>query len=310
MDDPVDNVAIHCLPENATDAGRLAACLGLPLHRLEIHAFPDGELRVSAWPAAAVAILYASLDQPNDKLLALLFAAEALRRNGCERLVLVAPYLCYMRQDIAFHAGEAISQKVVGRLISNCFDRIVTVDAHLHRTARLGDVCPGIEADNLSAMGSIAGHLSETPLDPRTILVGPDAESQQWVAELSKLLGVSYAVASKLRRGDHSVRITLDNPEIFVGRSAVIVDDVVSSGGTMTSCAEALLAAGACSVDAIVVHALFPSGLMSDFTKSGIRSVRSTTSVPHFTNAIPLDNLLSDALRSELVAARSREKSV
>jgi ribose-phosphate pyrophosphokinase len=283
--------------------------LGVPLHRLEIHAFPDGELRVSAWPPSAISIVYASLDQPNDKLLALLFAAESLRRNGCQRLVLVAPYLCYMRQDIAFQPGEAISQKVVGRLIANCFDRVVTVDAHLHRTARLSDVCPGIETDNLSAMGAIARHLGAASLDRRTILVGPDAESRQWVTELSKLLGISYVVAKKLRRGDRSVKITLDNPETLVGRPTLIIDDVVSSGGTMQSCAQALLASGASSVDAIVVHALFPSELIVDFTRSGIRSVRSTMSVPHCTNAVPLDHLLSDALRSELIAADGRKKS-
>jgi ribose-phosphate pyrophosphokinase len=305
----VDSIAIHCLPGNVNDASRLTACLGLPLHKLDVHAFPDGELRVGAWPASTVSIVYASLNQPSDKLLALQFAAESLRRNGCQRLVLVAPYLCYMRQDIAFHRGESISQKVVGRLISDCCDRVITVDAHLHRTARLGDVCPGIQCDNLSAMGTIAGCLGSASLDPTTILVGPDAESRQWVSELSKLLGVSYVVAGKLRRGDRSVTIAFDNPEILVGRPALIVDDLVSSGGTMTACAEAVLAAGASSVDAIVVHALFPAELMANFTRSGIRSVRSTTSVPHFTNAFPLDRLLSDALRSELDTARFEEKS-
>lgn len=305
----MDSIAIHCLPGNVNDASRLAACLGLPLHKLDVHTFPDGELRVGAWPASTVGIIYASLDRPNDKLLTLLFAAESLRRNGCQRLALVAPYLCYMRQDIAFHPGESISQKVVGLLISNCFDRVITVDAHLHRTARLSDVCPGIQCDNLSAMGAIAGHLGSASLDLTTILVGPDAESRQWVGELSKLLGASYVVARKLRRGDRSVTITFDNPEILVGRPALIVDDLVSSGGTMTSCAQAVLAAGASSVDAIVVHALFPAELMADFTRSGIRSVRSTTSVPHFTNAFPLDRLLSDTLRSELDTARFEEKS-
>jgi ribose-phosphate pyrophosphokinase len=305
----VDHVAIHCLPANATDASRLASRLGLPLHRLEIHTFPDGELRVSAWPPSTVGVLYASLDQPSDKLLALMFAAETLRRNGCKRLVLVAPYLCYMRQDIAFRPGEAISQKVIGRLISDCFDRVVTVDAHLHRTARFGDVCPGIEADNLSAMDALAKYLSTASLDPRTVLVGPDAESRQWVSKLSKSLGVSCVIAKKRRRGDLLVEITLDTPEIFGGRPTIIVDDVMSSGGTIKSCAHAILAAGASSVDVIIVHALFPSTLMASFTQFGIRSIRSTTSVPHPTNAIPLDCLLSAALQSEFIAAESMEKS-
>ena len=108
------------------------------------------------WAGADTTILYVPLDRPNDKLLAILFAAEALRRGGAKRLVLVAPYLCYMRQDAAFHKGEAISQRAVGRLLAGIVDRVVTVDAHLHRTVHIGDVFPGIEADDLSAIPAVA----------------------------------------------------------------------------------------------------------------------------------------------------------
>ena len=260
---------------------------------------------MSAWPVSAVSIVYAPLDRPNDKLVALLFAAEALRRNGCTRLVLVAPYLCYMRQDTAFHDGEAISQKVIGQLIASSFDRVLTVDAHLHRTAHLSDVCPGIEADNLSAMPAIAKYLRTDTFDPRTIVVGPDAESHGWVNELSTSLGVSCTVAKKTRLGDRSVEIALDDPKVLQGRPALLVDDIVSSGGTLQSCARALISAGAASVDAIVTHALFPPEFVAEFTKSGIRSVRSTTSVPHVTAKIALDQILSGALQSELAAART-----
>src|SRR5438552_1328074 len=82
----------------------------------------------------------------------LIFTAEPLRRGGAKRLILLAPYLCYMRQDTAFHEGEAVSQKTIGALIACCVDRVITVDAHLHRTHDIGAVFPGIAADNLSAM--------------------------------------------------------------------------------------------------------------------------------------------------------------
>jgi ribose-phosphate pyrophosphokinase len=272
-----------------------------------MHTFPDGELRVSAWPGPAVSIVYAALDRPNDKLLALLFAGESLRRNGSSRLVLVAPYLCYMRQDTAFRPGEAISQKVIGQIISSRFDRVITVDAHLHRTAHLSDVFPGIETDNLSAMPAIASHLRESAFDPRTVIVGPDAESRPWVSELGALLNVNFTVARKTRLGDRSVEIVLDDPQALKGCPALLVDDIVSSGGTMMSCARAVIAAGVISIAAIVIHALFQKQLMEDFTKSGIRTIRSTTSVPHFTNAIALDRLLADALRAELIAGHCRE---
>ena len=114
---------IHCLPSSSRDAASLASRLGIPVHEIAIHVFPDGEIRVTAGPAAPTTIIYASLDRPNEKLITLMFAAEALRRGGARRLILLAPYLCYMRQDTAFHAGEAISQKVVGPLIAGCGPR-------------------------------------------------------------------------------------------------------------------------------------------------------------------------------------------
>jgi ribose-phosphate pyrophosphokinase len=270
------------------------------MREIAVHRFPDGELRVTVGAAASTTIIYVPLDQPNDKLVSVLFAAEALRRDGAERLVLVAPYLCYMRQDTAFQPGEAISQKVIGRLLARAFDRIVTVDAHLHRTANIQDVFPCIEADNLSATPAIAKVLQAAGLDRRTVVVGPDAESAPWVSDLADRLGVVHAVAQKTRRGDRLVECRFTDPRLLAGRPTLLVDDIVSSGGTLIACAKAIAAAGAASVDAIVTHALFTPDLITEFAQNGIRSIRSTHSVPHPTNAIALDGLLAAALRNEV----------
>jgi ribose-phosphate pyrophosphokinase len=88
----MSEIAIQSLPSGAADAARLASRLEIPMHQISVHRFPDGELRVTVAPASATTILYLTPDQPNDKLLMLLCAAEALRRGGAKRLVLVAPY--------------------------------------------------------------------------------------------------------------------------------------------------------------------------------------------------------------------------
>jgi ribose-phosphate pyrophosphokinase len=296
----VSGAVVQSLTEGATDAARLAKLIGVPTHLIDVHRFPDGELRVTVGPAAATTILYMPLDRPNDKLLALLFAAEALRRGGVKRLVLVAPYLCYMRQDKAFRDGEAISQKAIGRLLAATVDRVITVDAHLHRTHDIRDVFPGIEAEDLSAMPAIAEALSG--IDKRTVVVGPDEESEPWVSDLAGRLGLVHAVGRKTRAGDRSVQISFAAPGLFKGRPALLVDDIVSSGGTLTVCAQALRNAGASEVGAVVTHALFPPEMAQDFARAGISSVRSTSSVPHPSNAIALDGILAAALAKEIPA--------
>jgi ribose-phosphate pyrophosphokinase len=295
------SIAIQGLPCSSRDATALAGRLGVPCREIAVHAFPDGEIRVTAAPASATTIVYASLDRPNDKLIALMFAAEALRRGGAKRLVLVAPYLCYMRQDAAFHEGEAISQKVIGPLLAGCFDRVITFDAHLHRTPDLATVFPGIRSDNLSAIPAISDALGRFGLDPATVVIGPDAESLPWVSDLAGRLRLSHAVAGKVRRGDRSVAVEFQDTAPIAGHPVVIVDDIVSSGGTIIACANALAAAGATSIDAVVTHALFPDDIFREMLRSGIRSIRSTHSVPHSTNAIALDALLADALNDEMV---------
>jgi len=296
----VSKVAIQSLPSCVSDAKPLASLLGLSLQEIALHRFPDGEMRVTVGRAASTTIIYASLDQPNDKLLAILFAAEALRRGGARRLVLLAPYLCYMRQDAAFHEGEAISQKAVGRLLAATVDRVITVDAHLHRTTDIRAVFPGIEAENLSAMPAIANALRITGINPATIVVGPDSESRPWVSDLAGQLGLAHTVARKIRRGDRAVEIGFAEPASVAGRPVLLVDDIVSSGGTLIACAKALSAAGAKAIDAVITHALFPQEMAIEFADAGIRSIRSTSSVPHPTNAIPLDDIFATALRSEI----------
>ena len=295
----MSDCVLQCLPSAAREARQLAGRLDLGLNTIAVHRFPDEELRVTVGAAAPTTILYAPLDRPSDKLLAVLFAAEALRRGGAKRLVLVAPYLCYMRQDTAFHAGEAISQKVVGSLLAGAVDRVITVDAHLHRTKHIGDVFPGIEAEDLSAMPAIFETLRMSGVDPATVVVGPDEESEPWVAELAGLLGTSHTVARKVRRGDHVVEVVFADPRLLAGRPVLLVDDIVSSGGTLIACARALLSAGSRAIDAVVTHALFPPEMIRKFHEVGIRSIRSTTSVPHPSNAIALDEILAKALLAE-----------
>lgn len=291
-------VAVQSFAHGCRHAQALADALDVPFGEIAVHTFPDGESRVTVMQPAPVTILYCPLDRPNGKLVELALAVEALRRGGAARLVLVAPYLCYMRQDKVFHVGEAISQKAIGGWLGSMFDRIVTIDAHLHRVADIRDVFPGVEAQNLTAAGVIAGFVREQGLTQSTLVAGPDAESIQWVSRIAAILDAEAIAGEKERLGDREVRIAFPAARI-AGRAVLVADDIVSSGGTVTVAVESLKRAGAADIVVAVTHALFDAEVEAHIRAAGARAIWSAESVPHPTNAIPLAGLLAHALRDE-----------
>src|SRR3569833_196818 len=179
------DLTVTAFDDLAAPAIRLADALCVPFLRLALHRFPDEEVMPIVPDAAGTVVLYCSLDRPNEKLVALMLAADAFRRRKIHRLVLVAPYLCYMRQAALFAPGQPLSRDGVGRLLASTFDRAVTVDAHLHRTRDLPEVF-GATCRNLSGAEPIAEAL-RGPHKP--LVVGPDAEAEPWVRAIASRVG-------------------------------------------------------------------------------------------------------------------------
>jgi len=292
-------VALHSFEHGESHARELASKLRLDAHLIDVHTFPDGESRVGISGAARTSLVYCPLDRPNTRLVDLMLAVDALRRAGARRLVLVAPYLCYMRQDKAFHEGEAVSQQAAARFLSSLFDRVVTVDAHLHRVSSLAEVFPGIEAENLIAADTIARFAAERGIGEDTLVAGPDEESAQWVGHLATTLGSRAITGRKVRLGDRKVEIVFPDLDLE-GKSVLIADDIVSSGGTVLSAVAAMKERGAISVRVVITHALFDTDVYEKMLDAGADAVWSTTSVPHPTNAISLASLLGEALQNEI----------
>ncbi len=276
-------------------AQALAAELNLPYAQIEVHRFPDGESKVTlpdSLPARLV--ICRSFDRPNNKLVELLLTARTARELGASHLTLVAPYLCYMRQDIAFNPGEAVSQGIIGEFLASLLDAAITVDPHLHRIERIAQAVPLQQSVAVSAAPLIADFLTQQH-DP--VLLGPDRESLQWVSTIATLCGFEHCVCSKERLGDRQVRIQLPDFD-FRGRNVVLIDDVVSSGETLASATRSCLAAGAERVDAMVTHALFSAGAEERILQSGIMKIWSTDSITHASNSISLAPLLAHSLRN------------
>lgn len=288
------STVIFGFEDSMAAARRLASLLNVPAFQIETHRFPDQESLVRVPVPARTAILYRSLNDPDGKIIELLLAASAGRDQGAERVILIAPYLAYMRQDRAFHLGEAVSQRVIGRLIADHFDGLLTVDPHLHRIAELSEVVPAIPAISLSAAPLLAS-LIERAGNP--VIIGPDSESRQWTESIAAPLGLDMLVASKERSGDRDVSLTLAGSDRVRGRPAILVDDMISSGRTLIEAARLLRAAGAVSVEAVVTHCLASTTDLALMRAEGIERISSSDSVDGPTNRTHLASPLSRALQ-------------
>ena len=292
------SAAIFAFADGARQAAALARHCAIPIHPIDVHSFPDGESLVQVHGTASTALLYRSLDNPNAKLIELLLAASALRDQGAGQVILVAPYLAYMRQDTAFHKGEAVSQRVIGQLLAGWFDGIVTVDPHLHRTANLSEVIAGIPALAVSAAPSLVEAIAKG-LDPRTVLVGPDSESRPWVQGIAAPLGLDILVGEKVRKGDREVALAIPAIAMVRGRPAMLVDDMISSGTTLIAGARLLRAAGAKDVEAVATHSLSSAADLERLGRAGIARLRATDSTSSPIATIPLADVLANAIRKQ-----------
>jgi len=195
-----------------------------------------------------------------------------------------------------------VSQRVVGAVLGRAFDRVLTVEAHLHRIRRLGEVFP-CAARSLPAAPALGAWCRRHAAS--ALLVGPDAESAPWLRALSRESGLAYVVGRKQRRGDRSVRVEL--PALPPARRALLVDDVASSGATLASAARALRRAGVERVEALVVHALFAPGALARLRRAGLARVVSCDTIPHRSNRIGVAPLVARALEGRRPPARSPE---
>lgn len=286
------------MPGNERLASDLAGRSGAELGRLESRRFPDGEtyVRLTSDVSGRDVAIVCTLAQPDGQFLRLVFAARAARDLGAASLTLIAPYLAYMRQDKRFQAGEAITSSYFASLLSREFDRLITVDPHLHRHEALGEIY-SIPAMALHAAPLLADWIKREVARP--LVIGPDLESEQWVTEVAGRAGAPGVVLKKERHGDRSVDIAIPDLGPWRDRQPVLIDDIVSSGRTMIRACEGLMAQGQRKPICLAVHALFAEDAftrLSDLTQT----IVSTNTVPHPTNRISVAGLINSALESAL----------
>lgn len=295
------------LPGNDAFAHRLANECRWELGRLETRNFPDGEsyVRILSDVVDKAVTLVCTLARPDEGFLRLIFAADAARSLGASEVTLIAPYLAYMRQDRRFRAGEAVTSLSFARLISKSFDRLITVDPHLHRYPALSALyC--IPTGTLHAAPLLADWIAAEVAAP--LLIGPDEESEQWVSAIATRVGAPHAVLQKVRHGDRDVEIKLPDLSGWRDRQPVLVDDIAASGHTLIEAAGKLRMQGLAAPDVAVVHGIFAGDSYEQLVPL-CRRIVSTDSVTHPSNRVELTPLIAthiDTAASDDDLARHR----
>ncbi len=281
----------------------IARTLAKKLHAqytpLTLSQFPDGDiyLKYNAPLKNKVLVLVQSFQpNPDQSLFRVLFAADTAKDLGAKKVILVVPYLAYMRQDARFHPGEAVSSKIVGKLLSRAVHKVITFDPHIHRYTSLRDVF-SCSARKLTANWLIADCILSHWKHP--VIVGPDGESYQWAEKIAQKIGATATVFEKARYSSRDVSVSMVKPVDVAGRDVVIVDDIISTGNTMIKAAQELKKRGARSVSAIGIHGLFVEDAWQKMKKAGFGKIITTNCIEHPTNGIDVTALLVEELRKE-----------
>ncbi|MFO1462772.1 MAG: ribose-phosphate diphosphokinase [bacterium] len=290
---------IFAWPEQEALGRSIATRLGLKPGVAELRRFPDGEsyVRVLSPVAGEGAVVLASLDRPDAKLVSLLWLLETLRDLGARRVVLAAPYLAYLRQDTRFQEGEGVTSRYCAKLLSSAFDALLTVEPHLHRYASLDEIYT-IPSRRVGVAPELAAYIRTRVESP--FLLGPDRESEQWVSQVAELCGAPFAVAEKTRHGDRSVAIRLPDLERFRGRQPVLVDDILSTATTMIEALSLLKKAAWPAPLCVGVHGLFAGEAYAALLAAGPAGVATCNGVPHSSNAIDISEACARALEGLL----------
>lgn len=277
----------------------LACAVNAELGGIEFRRFPDGEsyLRYLTSPENRSIVIVCCLNRPDDKILPLLLAAETARKLGAKSVGLVCPYLPYMRQDKQFKDGEVVSAPLFANLLSSAFDWLVTIDPHLHRIDTLSDIY-AIPTQVLHAAPLLAEWVQDTCKQP--LIIGPDAESDQWVALVARLADAPYVVLEKIRYGDRKVKVALSDISQWRSYTPIILDDIISTAHTMIETAYQLKNSNENAPICVAVHGIFADQAYQQLLATGVAKIVTCNTIHHESNMIDVTGLLAAGVREFL----------
>jgi ribose-phosphate pyrophosphokinase len=262
-------------------AARVESALEVPSSNATVERFPDGEVMVEVdGPVRGddVILLAATAPPVNDNLIELVALADLCRRAGAARVVALIPYFGYARSDRRDGRCTPIMASVVAELLETVgIGHVITVDAH---TPALEGFFR-IPVDNLSAVGTLAAAVERTPVAGRGpgVVVAPDLGAVRLATRYATSLRLPMAVCHKRRVGASAVSVSDVTGEV-AGRRCIIVDDMISTGGTIVESVRAVRAAGAePSPLVLATHGVLVPGALARLAEAGVRQLFVTDSI-------------------------------
>lgn len=288
------------LPGNKKITHQLAKKIKAEVGEVVVRKFPDGEcyIRILAEVRDKNVVLVCTLHEPDNKLLPLYFIAETAKSLGAKNVLLVAPYLAYMRQDKVFNPGEGETSIYFAKLLSSFVDGMLTVDPHLHRIKVLSQIYP-IPNTVVHAARTISKWIMENVKNP--IIIGPDTESKQWVAKVAKSAGAPYTVLNKIRYGDQQVAVSIPALQKYKDATPVLIDDIISSAQTMIETLKHLNKEAMKPPVCIGIHAVFSGNAYQNLLDYGIDRIVTCNTISHPSNAIDISDILARKIKNMIL---------
>lgn len=277
-------------------AKKVARKLKVKYSQLDSQFFPDGEvyLRFRDNVRGKKVVLIQSMQpRTNDALIEMLFASATAKDLGAKKVILVAPYLSYMRQDKRFKPGECISNEIVAKFIDDYVDQVMVVDPHLHRDKSLS-IFFKIKSTRLTANPLIAAYIKKKIKNP--LLIGPDWESYKWARATAEMIGAESVILKKKRFSGRRVKVYFGEKIDVKGKNAVLVDDMISTGGTLLKTIEHLKKLGMKRFTAIAIHGVFSEGALKKLQKAGTKVITANT-IENPTAKLDISGIIAEALR-------------
>jgi len=275
----------------------IARRLSLPLLPCEVKVFPDGETRLrfeEKVSGKTVLIVQSTYPPPDHNLFQLLLASHRLSQEGA-KVHAVVPYLAYARQDKEFVAGEVVSLGVVSHLLrSGGVSRLTTVDIHSAEGLSLF----AMPVYSVSAIPSLVSYVKKNFKLNQPVVVAPDFGGSKRSEAFASLLQAMFVQLSKKRdRVTGQVKVESSKLEVK-GRDVLVVDDIISTGGTVRAAGIVLREAGAARVIAVCSHPLLVGDAMEKLESAGIREVVGTNTVPSEVSKVDVSEAIAEHLKT------------